>query len=106
MSGFGEGAPCWADVTVADLAAGRRFYGELFGWTFQDQGEDFGHYTMAQRDGRNAAALMAAQDSAAPSAWGVHLAAADAAKTAAKVVEAGGRIVFGPDTMADIGTLA
>jgi predicted enzyme related to lactoylglutathione lyase len=61
---------------------------------------------MAQRDGRNAAALMTAQDSAAPSAWGVHLASADAAKTAAKVVEAGGRIVFGPDTMADIGTLA
>jgi predicted enzyme related to lactoylglutathione lyase len=105
MPGFSEGAPCWADVSLSDLAAGQRFYGELFGWTFQDQGEDFGHYTMALLDGRNAAALMRTMDPAMPDAWGVHFAAADAAKTAAKIREAGGRVVFGPDTVGDIGTL-
>ena len=35
MSGFAEGAPCWADVMVPDLESGKHFYGELFGWTFE-----------------------------------------------------------------------
>lgn len=105
MSAFSEGAPCWADATLPDLAAGQRFYGELFGWTFQDQGEEFGHYTMALHDGKNAAALMAKMDPSMPTAWGVHFAAADAAKTAAKITEAGGQVVFGPDTVGDIGVM-
>ncbi len=85
MSAFGEGAPCWADLSLPDLAAGQRFYGELLGWTFQDQGEEFGHYSMAQRDGKNVAALMPRMDPDQPTAWGVYLATADAAKTAEKV---------------------
>lgn len=105
MSAFKEGAPCWADVSLPDLAAGQRFYGELFGWTFQDQGEEFGHYTMAQRDGRNAAALMGKMDPSMPTAWGVYLASGDAAKTAAKITEAGGQVVFGPDVVGDVGVM-
>lgn len=105
MSAFGEGAPCWADISLPDLAAGQRFYGELFGWTFEDQGEQFGHYTMARLDGKNAAALMAKMDAAMPTAWGIHLATADAAKIAARITEAGGQVVFGPDEIADTGVL-
>ncbi|MFF7155593.1 VOC family protein [Streptomyces sp. NPDC008139] len=105
MSAFGEGAPCWADVSLPDLAAGQRFYGELFGWTFEDQGEQFGHYTLAKLDGKNAAALMGKMDESMPTAWGIHLATADAAKTAAKITEAGGHVVFGPDEIGDTGVL-
>jgi predicted enzyme related to lactoylglutathione lyase len=71
MSVFGEGAPCWVDVALPDLEAGRSFYGELFGWTFEDQGEEFGHYTLAFRDGKAAAGLMPAPDPAVPIAWTV-----------------------------------
>ena len=106
MSAFGEGAPCWADAALPDLEAGRRFYGELFGWTFQDQGEAYGHYTMAQRDGKNTAALMGKPDPAMPTAWSVYLAAADAGRTAAAIREAGGQVVFGPDTVGDVGVMA
>ncbi|HEY5836499.1 VOC family protein [Streptomyces sp.] len=105
MSAFSEGAPCWADASLPDLAAGQRFYGELFGWTFQDLGEEFGHYTLAQRDGKNAAALMGKMDPSMPTAWSVYFAATDAAKTAAKITEAGGQITFGPDAVADTGVL-
>ena len=31
---FAEGVPCWADAMLSDVEAGKRFYGELFGWTF------------------------------------------------------------------------
>jgi len=106
MSAFSEGAPCWADASLPDLEAGRRFYGELLGWTFQDSGEEFGHYTMAMRDGRNAAALMPKMDPSMPTAWSVYLATGDAAKTTAKIREAGGQVVFGPDVVGDVGTMA
>jgi predicted enzyme related to lactoylglutathione lyase len=105
MSAFSEGAPCWADVSLPDLAAGRRFYGELFGWTFEDRGEEFGHCTMALRDGKNAAALIRSMDPSMPTAWRVYFAADDAAKTTAKITEAGGHIVFGPDAVADMGVM-
>jgi predicted enzyme related to lactoylglutathione lyase len=105
MPAFGEGAPCWADVSLPDLAAGRRFYGELFGWTFQDQGEEFGHYTMAQRDGKAAAALMGKLDPAMPTGWTVYLASRDAAGTAALIRQSGGQVAFGPDAVADTGVM-
>jgi predicted enzyme related to lactoylglutathione lyase len=105
MSGFSEGAPCWADVSLPDLAAGQRFYGELFGWTFQDQGEKYDHYTMAQRDGRDAAALMAKMNPSMPTAWSVYLASDEVGKTAAQIREAGGQVVFGPDAVGDSGVM-
>lgn len=105
MSDFKEGVPCWVDVSLPDLAAGQRFYGELFGWTFQDQGEEFGHYTMAQRDGKNAAALMGKMDPSMPTAWSVYIASDDAAKTAAKITESGGQLAFGPDAIGDTGVM-
>ncbi|WP_329132885.1 VOC family protein [Streptomyces sp. NBC_01476] len=105
MSGFSEGAPCWADVSLPDLAAGQRFYGELLGWTFQDQGEEFGHYTIAQRDGRAAAALMGRMNPDLPAAWGLHLATSDAGKAAARIREAGGQILFGPHQVGATGVM-
>ncbi|MFJ2904119.1 VOC family protein [Streptomyces sp. NPDC087212] len=36
-SAYGEGVPCWVDAQLPDLAAGKRFYGELFGWTFEGE---------------------------------------------------------------------
>lgn len=106
MSAFSEGTPCWADVSLPDLAAGRRFYGELFGWTFEDQGEEFGHYTMALRDGKNAAGLIGKMDPAMPTAWSVYFAVSDAAKAVARITGAGGQTVFGPDAVADTGVMA
>jgi len=106
MPAFGEGAPCWVDVSLPDLAAGRSFYGELFGWTFEDQGEDFGHYTMASRDGGQVAALMGKMDPDQPTAWSVYLATDDAARTAKQVTAAGGRLLYGPDAVGDVGVMA
>lgn len=38
--GLREGTPCWVEAQLSDVEAGRRFYGELFGWTFGQTGED------------------------------------------------------------------
>lgn len=105
MSAFTEGTPCWADAALPDLAAGRRFYGELFGWTFEDQGEDFGHYTLAFREGKTAAALMGKPDPSMPTAWTVYFASTDATGAAARIGAAGGQVVFGPDRAGEAGVM-
>lgn len=38
------GAPCWIDLYTSDPDASRSFYGDLFGWTSEDAGEEFGGY--------------------------------------------------------------
>jgi len=44
---FAEGAPCWIDAQLPDVEAGKRFYGGLFGWTF----EAFEAFEDGQEDG-------------------------------------------------------
>ena len=98
-SGYADGEPCWADVTTPDLEAGKRFYGAVFGWEFQDTGPDFGHYTMALKDGKEVAAVTPpapGTDSGVPPAWSTYLASSDAGATAARVEANGGKIIMGP----------
>jgi predicted enzyme related to lactoylglutathione lyase len=33
---YPAGVPCWVDTEQPDPDAACRFYGELFGWTFED----------------------------------------------------------------------
>jgi len=106
MAGYADGVPCWADAMLPDLEAGKRFYGELFGWTFQDGDEKFGYYTQAfAADGKNVAALAPKPDGRMPTVWNLYLAAADAQATARRIVEAGGQLVMDPMAVADFGTM-
>ncbi|WP_149179306.1 VOC family protein [Streptomyces sp. TRM49041] len=91
-----EGTPCWADVLLPDLEAGKRFYGELFGWTFADAGETYGPYATALSDGLRVAGLAPKRDGRMPTAWGVYLATADAVALATRIREAGGQIITEP----------
>jgi hypothetical protein len=46
------GKMVWADLTTPDLAAAEKFYGGLFGWTFQRIGAGEVNYAVAMLDGR------------------------------------------------------
>ncbi|MGP3773543.1 VOC family protein [Streptomyces sp. SDT5-1] len=91
---FPEGAPCWADARLADVEAGKRFYGDLFGWTFDEgAGAQRDYYTAAYSEDRGVAALAPANLGVQ---WRLHLAVRDAYATAERVFAAGGHIVAGP----------
>src|SRR5882762_3190233 len=62
-SAYGEGVPCWVDAQLPDVEAGKRFYGELFGWTFE---ESYGGSEWARRDGEPVAALAHKTDGRMP----------------------------------------
>lgn len=106
MTVYAKGTPCWADATLPDVAAGRRFYGELFGWTFRE-GARAGEFTvLALHEDREVAALAPGGNDDEPTAWHVYLATPDAAGTCEAVREAGGRMIAGPVGVGDLGTVA
>jgi uncharacterized protein len=52
------GKVVWADLVTPDLAAAERFYGALFGWTFQSIHAGDTDYAVALLDGRPVGGLM------------------------------------------------
>lgn len=99
------GAPCWMDLMTGDLERSKAVYGELFGWTFEDTGADFGHYNMASKDGAPVGGLMAKQDPSMPDTWTVYLRTADIAATAEKATNGGGQLMFPPMAVGTLGSM-
>lgn len=106
MAAFAEGTPCWADATLPDVTAGKRFYGELFDWTFRD-GRRAGEFTvLALREGKAVAALAPGGDGRMPTVWNIYVATPDASASCAAVREAGGRVITEPVAVGGLGTVA
>ncbi|NBM18998.1 VOC family protein [Streptomyces sp. GC420] len=107
MAAYPDGVPCWADAALPDVEAGKRFYGEVFGWTFDESpAREYGFYTNAFLDGRRVAALAPKSDGRMPTVWSVYLAASDARATAERIREAGGRVIMEPLRVGPHGTMA
>lgn len=95
--GYDPGTPSWVDLTTPDLEGALRFYGGLFGWEFEDAGEEAGHYHQALVRGRRVAGLGPAQPGSPPVAyWTTYLSGTDVDAHAAAIADAGGTVMFGP----------
>ncbi|KAB8163799.1 VOC family protein [Streptomyces sp. 3MP-14] len=104
--GFPEGVPCWADATLPDLRAGKAFYGELFGWTFDEEAAAEGRYTQAFADGQPVAGLspqLPGQE--VPPAWVLYYASPDVGATANRIREHGGQLLAEPMDVGDLGAM-
>jgi predicted enzyme related to lactoylglutathione lyase len=116
--GFPAGVPCWVDTTQPDPEAAAGFYGDLFGWEFEDlmAPGSGGHYLLARLRGRAVAAVGSAtvgsadQDPAPPvrrpPAWNTYICVDRADDAAAKVREAGGRVLVDPQDVGPAGRMA
>ncbi|MFF3834475.1 VOC family protein [Streptomyces sp. NPDC002458] len=104
MAVFAQSAPCWVDVQLSDLEAGKRFYGGLFGWTFH--AEDGMPFADAYSEGELVAALAAKQDGRMPTTWGVYFSTDDIRATVALIREAGGQVITDPVRAGAAGVLA
>jgi len=98
------GVPCWADLGAADLSATKAFYAAVLGWSFQDSGDEFGGYAIAEVSGSAAAGIGPLQPGAVP-AWTVYFASDDADKTAAAVTENGGTVLMPPGDVGPMGRM-
>ena len=107
------GAPCWVDLETTDQEAAKAFYGELFGWSYEDMPMDeAGHqrYSMASLGGSYAAAIYTQQDEqrqmGIPPHWSVHLTVDDVDATAGRVTELGGNLLMEPFDVFESGRMA
>ncbi|MCX5373109.1 VOC family protein [Streptomyces sp. NBC_00015] len=98
---YAEGVPCWVDAQLPDVDAGKRFYGELFGWAFE---EAYGSSVWARLEGEPVAALAHKTDGRMPTVWTVYFATPDAQKTARRIQHAGGHVIMAPLPVGGAGT--
>ncbi|MFJ2719676.1 VOC family protein [Streptomyces sp. NPDC091412] len=99
-----EGVPCWVDAQLPDVEAGKRFYGELFGWSFAE--ETYGGSVPARLEGEPVAALSPKTDGRMPTVWTVYFATPDVRTLAERIRAAGGQVVTPPARVDGLGTAA
>lgn len=107
--GYQPGIPCWVDTSQPDPEAAAAFYGDLFGWEFEDRvpASSPGTYLVAQLRGRDVAAVGSQPPGGTPPvpAWNTYVRVEDANHTAAKVIEAGGQVIARPVDVLDAGRM-
>lgn len=101
------GAPCWIDLFTSDPAESRAFYGELFGWTAEEAGEEYGGYVNFLKEGLLVAGCMGNDgQSGAPDAWTVYLATKDVRAAADAALAEGGQVVLPAMDVMELGAMA
>jgi uncharacterized protein len=91
------GAPCWNDLGTTDVDAAMTFYGELFGWTFEQVSGAKGRHRIRNGATENGSLyLQGADERGVPPNWLVYFATADLERSDARVTELGGEVIVDP----------
>lgn len=102
---FHSGKIVWHDLLTPDVEAAKRFYGALFGWSFEDQQG----YTLAFKDGKAIAGIVGIDpkdQNKKIASWIIYLSVPNVDQAAGLVREAGGEVVQGPEEMVGRGRYA
>jgi predicted enzyme related to lactoylglutathione lyase len=85
----------WADLVTDDMPAAQKFYGALFGWTFQD----YGGYVVAKNDDRPLAGMFyrpRPADNSAKPRWFGYLSVPNVRRAVKAATDAGGKVLAPP----------
>jgi predicted enzyme related to lactoylglutathione lyase len=105
----------WTELYTSDVAAAKRFYGDVFGWRAEDNDMGGGMvYTVitpaSGGDNSGQGGIMGISPEMAAQGltprWGIYFEVADADATAAKAAELGGKVLMGPDSIPQVGRIA
>jgi uncharacterized protein len=103
------GKVIWVDLVTPDLAAAKRFYGGLFGWSFNDIHTGASDYSVALLDGRPVGGLyqhaLGRGEQRQP-AWLTFLSVRDVAEAQHSILAHGGKQLTPPRLYADRGRQA
>lgn len=112
-SPFPHGAFCWTELATTDVAAAKKFYGELLGWKAEDMpmpGNASESYTIAKLDGQDVCGLHAqrAEEKSAgmPPHWSTHVAVNDVDETFRTATGLGAKGIAPPFDIPDVGRMA
>lgn len=106
------GTPTWIDCSADGLEQSLAFYERLVGWTYEDTGEETGHYRLASTPAGEVAGLMDTTGMTCPKGeeipprWDVYLAVDSVDETIAAARRAGGDVAVGPQDIPGRGRIA
>ncbi|MFI1994668.1 VOC family protein [Actinoplanes sp. NPDC020271] len=100
------GVPTWVDLATSDLGDSTRFYTNLFGWTAEVSGDDFGGYTTFLLNGLPVAGAGPLFGEGQPTAWSTYIATDNADLIAARVEASAGKVLVAPFDVMDQGRMA
>jgi predicted enzyme related to lactoylglutathione lyase len=101
------GAPCWVDLFTSDPERTQAFYNELFGWTCETAGPEYGGYFNFSKDGVQVAGGMRNDgDAGTPDHWSVYLASANAETTVEAAASRGSAVIVPAMPVMELGTMA
>ena len=88
------GAPTWIELMTSDPAKSKAFYGELFGWTSEEAGEELGNYITFSKDEQPVGGGMRnTPETGRPDVWSVYLTVEDISKTLDAVPGHSGQVI-------------
>jgi predicted enzyme related to lactoylglutathione lyase len=108
---YAPGTFCWVELGTTDGEGAKKFYTELFGWTFEDKPiGPGGVYTMLFQDGKDVGALyeMPAEmrSLGVPPHWLSYVSVASADESAAKAKSLGATLMKEPFDVFTVGRMA
>lgn len=106
FTSYDAGTPSWVDHAAKNIETSNTFYGGLFGWEPEDQGEQMGHYTLLRKGGKTVAGNMPVMHEAQPSVWVNYVSVDDADLTVERARKAGAVVFAEPMDVSDIGRMA
>jgi uncharacterized protein len=99
---------CWIEMCTDNTEAAKNFYGELFGWTYDEmEMKEGGTYSMFEpKAGGPGGGIMAKPLPEVPNAWTPYVATDDLEAAVAKVTKLGGTVHMGPTPVPGHGSFA
>jgi predicted enzyme related to lactoylglutathione lyase len=99
----------WYELLTTDQPAAETFYRNVVGWEMADAGQTGMRYTILSAGSRGVGGLMALPAERAPwmqFGWTGYIGVDDTDATAKRITAAGGRILYGPDDIPNVGRFA
>lgn len=106
---YAPGTPSWVELSgTPDVEASEVFYRDLFGWEIPElpTSAEMGGYRRAKKDGKDVAGVSPRMEDGQPTVWATYVSVDDAEATLARIGEAGGEVMFGPQDVMGLGTMA
>ena len=100
-----HGAFSWFELMTTDVGAAKKFYNDLFDWSFQDMPMENMDYSVVKVAGEDAAGIMPMPPDAGemPPAWGIYLTVDNVDETAKKAKALGGKVLIEPRDIPEVG---
>ena len=100
------GSISWTELITSDVPGAKKFYGQLFGWTFEDMAmaEDK-TYSVFKANDQEAGGIMSLppDEHPMPPAWGLYITVDNVDKVAEKAVGMGAKIALEPMDIPEVG---